>query len=63
MLARIWLEPYNFTFALSFLLTGLIFPFPALDKTSLLVQGLRFGMIFLGLYLVFGIMKKRRSKN
>ena len=54
-----WLVPFNFTFALSFLLTGLIFPFPALDSENILVQVLRFGLILLGLYLLFGIFKRR----
>ncbi|MCH2396654.1 MAG: hypothetical protein MK227_00385 [Nitrososphaerales archaeon] len=62
-MARNWLDPFNFTFALSFLFTGLLFPFPALDSSSLLVQALRLGMIFLGLYLVFNIIKKRRIQS
>ena len=63
MMARNWLEPFNFTFALSFLFTGLIFPFPALDGTDILVQALRFGLIVLGVYLMFGVIKKRRTMN
>ena len=54
-----WLVPFNFTFALSFLLTGLIFPFPALDSGNLPVQALRLGLILLGLYLLTGVFKRR----
>tara|TARA_B100000749_G_scaffold276111_1_gene262791 strand:+ start:2261 stop:2449 length:189 start_codon:yes stop_codon:yes gene_type:complete len=57
-----WLDPFNFTFALSFLLTGLIFPFPALDSENLLVQALRLGLILLGLYLLLGIFKRRKVR-
>gem|GEM_PF-942285 len=65
ILARNWLDPFNFTFALSFLFTGLLFysVFPALDSSSLLVQALRYGMIFLGLYLVFNLVRKRRIQS
>ncbi|MAM42505.1 MAG: hypothetical protein CMO13_04150 [Thaumarchaeota archaeon] len=63
IMARNWLEPFNFTFALSFLFTGLIFPFPALDSADILVQALRFGLIILGVYLMFGVIKKRRTMN
>jgi len=58
-----WLDPYNFIFSITFILTGIIFPFPKIQSYEYLFYIMRIGMLVLGTYLLIGTLRRSFRKN
>ena len=60
-MARNWLTPYNYAFALSFVLLGLLIPLR--DIPELVALLLRLALVLLGIYLIVGTFLRQKSST